>query len=124
MKQVNLILVLDESKPFIFRKVYSDQQRFMQIMLNFLSNSLKFTKNADIRVHLKVLEEQNSDPLEVPKAKERQRPRLKKSNSQRQLVRTVSLMLNENEGVREQSKYVKIQIIIDDQGSGISKEGI
>ena len=40
----------------LLEKVYGDQQRFLQILLNFLSNSIKFTnKGGMITVDIKVL---------------------------------------------------------------------
>ena len=61
-RNVRLALELDASRPFLLRKVFSDERRVQQILLNFLSNSLKFTSNGDVRVKLKVLQEQNYVP--------------------------------------------------------------
>lgn len=50
---------MEKERPFIFDKVYGDKDRILQILLNFISNSLKFTpKEGFIKVYLKVLEEQ------------------------------------------------------------------
>mgnify|MGYP001073475104 CR=1 FL=1 len=54
------MLELDISKPYIFSKVKSDKRRMVQIMLNFLSNSLnlKFTNDGGfVKIQLKVLQE-------------------------------------------------------------------
>ena len=40
-----------------FRAIYGDQGRFMQVIINFLSNSLKFSDNGSkIVVNLNLLE--------------------------------------------------------------------
>jgi signal transduction histidine kinase len=58
-KNIKLILSLDAHKPFIYRRVVIDIRRMLQVLLNFISNSLKFTpKNGFIKVHLRILEEQ------------------------------------------------------------------
>lgn len=42
-KQLNLMMVLDSEIKQRFRNVVSDKRRTLQILLNFISNSLKFT---------------------------------------------------------------------------------
>ena len=57
-KNIKLMLQIDQSKPFLFCKIWGDKRRYLQILLNFISNSLKFTKKGGfIKVHLKVLQE-------------------------------------------------------------------
>jgi len=57
-KNIKLLLQIDQSKPFLFCKIWGDKRRYLQILLNFISNSLKFTKKGGfIKVHLKVLQE-------------------------------------------------------------------
>ena len=42
----------------MFDKVFIDKRRMLQILLNFLSNGIKFTKqNGFIRIKLQVLEQ-------------------------------------------------------------------
>lgn len=70
-KKIKLKLALDAQSPYIFSKIYSDKRRTLQFLLNFVSNSLKFTpNNGFIKVHLKVLEEQQ---LETQKDSENNR---------------------------------------------------
>ena len=39
---IRLLLEFDQHRPFIFKKVYSDKKRLLQILLNIMTNSLKF----------------------------------------------------------------------------------
>lgn len=58
-KKLKLYLMVDKMRPFVFRNVMIDQRRMLQIILNFLSNSMKFTPSGGfIKIHLNVLEEQ------------------------------------------------------------------
>lgn len=67
-RQIKLQLVIDASKPFIFKQVWCDRRRIHQILLNFISNSIKFTNtNGFIKVHLNVLQEQNCEDLKISK---------------------------------------------------------
>lgn len=43
IKNIKFLLHFDKSKPYIFSKIFNDKRRFLQILLNFISNSLKFT---------------------------------------------------------------------------------
>lgn len=58
MKNVTLILPeLNEEHQVYFNSIYGDQSRFMQILINFLSNSIKFSeRNSKIKVNLNFLE--------------------------------------------------------------------
>lgn len=43
----------------IFQKLIGDQRRMIQILLNFVSNSMKFTPQSGvISIHLQLLDEQ------------------------------------------------------------------
>ena len=59
-KKISLMLLVDQNQPNILKKILNDGRRFQQILLNFISNSLKFiTQDGFIKVHLEVLEQQN-----------------------------------------------------------------
>jgi len=52
------MLVFDSKRPFVFEKITCDKRRIMQIILNFLSNAIKFTpQKGNIKLHLNILEE-------------------------------------------------------------------
>ena len=142
-KNVKLLLVVDRSKPFIFQKVYSDKRRFLQILLNFISNSLKFVKKKDgfLKVHLKAGEEQITEnqifPSKRPKHMDQSRTPYAKlageqnANADRapraRRLQSMEPMKRENEfderAFEEVHKYIQIQLIVEDNGTGISKEG-
>ena len=42
-KNVDLVVELCEDDRFYFRQIYGDERRFMQVIINLLSNSLKFS---------------------------------------------------------------------------------
>jgi len=48
-KPVNLLMELDESLPL----VYADKTRIRQVMLNMISNAIKFTDNGEIKLMIK-----------------------------------------------------------------------
>jgi signal transduction histidine kinase len=44
----------------LYRHIYGDKSRFLQVIINFLSNSLKFSsQGSEIHLHLKLLGLQN-----------------------------------------------------------------
>ena len=54
---INFEYEFDENRKYI----YSDENRIMQIIKNFLSNSIKFTKNGNILLKM----EDNEDCVEI-----------------------------------------------------------
>jgi len=55
-KNVKLELVIDPQDRRYFEAIYGDYNRYTQILINFVSNALKFSReNGVVQVHLKVL---------------------------------------------------------------------
>jgi signal transduction histidine kinase len=80
------MLCLDGNHPNAFQSIFSDKRRMLQILLNFISNSLKFTqKGGYILVRLRVLEEQVIDSKEDTKIKDKP---IKKSSSMKIFLTT------------------------------------
>lgn len=59
-KQIKLRLKANMDQAQIFQRLIGDHRRIIQILLNFISNSLKFTKSEDgiISIQLRLLDEQ------------------------------------------------------------------
>ncbi|TNV87810.1 hypothetical protein FGO68_gene11703 [Halteria grandinella] len=58
-KGINLEYVMDEGNIGNFMEIQGDDNRYLQILLNFLSNSLKFTpQNGSVKIEIKLLEAQ------------------------------------------------------------------
>ena len=53
-KNIKLLLEFDQQKPNIYKRIYSDKRRFLQILLNIMSNSLKFIKRTKDEGYLKI----------------------------------------------------------------------
>jgi len=57
--------VYEEHNIGFFMDIAGDEKRYLQILLNFLSNALKFTKpEGNIKVELKLIDSQNMAPKE------------------------------------------------------------
>jgi signal transduction histidine kinase len=58
-KNIKLFLQFDSSKPFILTRVLTDRKRLLQILINIMSNSLKFVERDTgyLNVKLKILKE-------------------------------------------------------------------
>lgn len=107
---VKLLIEFDQMRPNLFTRVYSDQKRLLQMILNFVSNSLKFTpNNGFIKVALNLLEEQV-----ITKS-------YKNLNDSEIINADHENLLNP---IHDEEKYIKFAINISDSGMGISKENI
>ena len=55
--KIKLVVETDDQHAYMLKSIIGDRRRFLQIMLNFISNSLKFTdEGGTIKVILRVLE--------------------------------------------------------------------
>jgi signal transduction histidine kinase len=120
-KNIKLILSLDAHKPFIYQRVVIDIRRMLQVLLNFISNSLKFTpKNGFIKVHLRILEEQKVQVKKVPG---------RKKSTSLSFMKPRSFSFNDkikdnSQVLADQLKYIKFEIEVEDSGVGIAEENI
>lgn len=130
-KNIKLCLSIDAQRPYAFKKVFSDRRRMLQILVNFISNSIKFTKkDGFIKVHLKVLEEQSLEK-ELDRQSSIQENNDAPIGKQWLVKRTGSQsnyssknMLGQASNEIEVAKYIKMKMSIEDNGVGISKTNI
>ena len=113
-----------------------DQRRYLQIFLNFLSNSLKFTnRNGTITISVKVIQSQYASNSSRQNRNHQRYPQPKTSdkNDDRKLLKlatTNNADKSEKNYWRRDSKrtdlnekmFLNLQISIIDTGIGISKE--
>ena len=56
LQGVNIVLVYDEECG-LFNSIYGDERRYLQILINFLSNAIKFSKkNSQVVIDLHINE--------------------------------------------------------------------
>ena len=89
----------------LLNNIWGDQQRYLQVLNNFLSNSVKFTPdNGSVRVVIKILDGQLVEDFTEIKSESKQKaPKIIKVG---------------------QVRDIKLQISIIDTGNGISEEGL
>lgn len=90
-------------------RIKSDKRRLLQIFLNFMSNSMKFTsKNGYIKVIVQLVEQHDIHSETVYS----------------KFSKIVKRNTNNSRGADLPSKYVKLNIIFEDNGAGISEDNI
>ena len=105
----------------MLKNIVCDKRRIMQILLNFISNSLKFTpRKGHIRVRLDVLQQQSIDQIDQSQLEIdilTSEP-MQKSCS----IPAASIVDSRKEQNEETTKYIKLRMSIEDDGVGISKD--
>ena len=121
-----------------FMKLYGDKNRFVQVIINFLSNSLKFSdQGSNIILHLEILQNQrlaNSDFFKHKSINESLKNSLNVSINNEEMVVHKSVDLNdfnvsssenslffasESSVRKKQTNYINFKLTIQDFGCGI-----
>ena len=106
---------------------FGDERRFMQILLNFLSNSLKFSKpNSSVRITLAVLSHQEVRPnTNSPDSKKLLNPKVVSKRFEDIGASEEQFLVNILEPQPISKEYfVHLQLTISDQGIGISPQNL
>ena len=54
-KKIHVSLVIDEEEKSFFKRIHGDEKRYEQILINFMSNALKFTnEDGQVQVIIKI----------------------------------------------------------------------
>ena len=110
-KNIMTSVIYDEDDLKYFENVYFDQSRLEQILLNFVSNAIKFSNNSGsvvIKLACRPVEDENEPRVCELKKK------LKLTNEK--LFKKVHIQAN--------YKFVEFEIAIKDTGQGISEDGL
>ena len=123
-------LIDDQNHLGLLQCIMGDDRRYQQILLNFLSNSLKFTnKGGDVTVLIRILDIQEQ-------AQERQRKQLRsladkivnESQDEEQMLNLIQIQSKvqeeQQEPVKNSKKFIHLQIAIRDSGIWISNQNL
>jgi signal transduction histidine kinase len=105
MKNINFELEFDAREKNFFKRLLGDERRYLQILINFLSNAIKFShEKSRIVVGLRI------NALQI-KSQERSN----QTGSAQEIIITTS---------PEQTLYISFDLIVQDFGCGMSKESV
>ena len=100
------IRLIENIHPLFPVSIYSDPKRIKQILMNLLSNSLKFTESGSIIVSMQVEEEQG------------------RGDRRSSVIQTFKFDAKELKKCESMIVMKKIKIVVEDTGIGIKKKDL
>lgn len=118
-KNVKLIRIIQDTNEKKFAKIFGDERRFQQILVNFLSNALKFSnKNSEIIVCLSIIEC-------IAMNHKIRRMGVKQLKSQTEIVKGNESLTNSREKqFNKDSHYITFNLTVQDFGYGMSPQSL